>query len=271
MIDEVNLRMRLTGIFDLSKTGFPGYYDNFLTESGNAYMEKSRNQTGSIQYMTPREYFNYCINDIFENSISFSELLMSRSDDLIPEYVEAMKQGNKFPLPYLDFGRKEQEGLHRMLAAAKIFGWDSKKFPVLCVYPKDIDLYMKQKLLNEARDYIRFDFDKAIDDGLKKCSDSSSNELPNDLSKIESCISECAYSYTDCNIDVDVSLKSEDAPYLVVRLTTFNGLDLNEYDFTSSKYWYVEDYFITDEEYSQQFEDEDTDEELMNVEDFFFM
>lgn len=110
------------------------YYNNFLNQKDLAYMEKSKNRTGKIVYMTPAEYYHECATKIFEKS-SIAELKRQRSanSELIKQYEKDMLSGDKFPLCYLNYAPNgEQEGLHRMMAAGNVFGWNTE-FPVLVV------------------------------------------------------------------------------------------------------------------------------------------
>lgn len=108
------------------------YYNNFLNEKDLAYMQKAKNRTGEIEYMTPTQYYEECADKIFEVSVSRLKKQRSANANLISEYKKNMLAGDKFPLCYLNYADQTQEGLHRMMAAGEAFGWDVK-VPVLCV------------------------------------------------------------------------------------------------------------------------------------------
>lgn len=109
------------------------YYDNFLNERDSEYMRKSKNRKGELVMMSPNEYYRECAESVFKNS-SVASLKAQRNADsgLIRHYQEDMKNGDKFPLCYINYADSGQEGLHRMMAAGNVYGWDTK-FPVLLV------------------------------------------------------------------------------------------------------------------------------------------
>ena len=110
------------------------YYDNFLNDKDLKYMQKSKNRTGEIVMMSPAEYYEECATNIFEgSSVTSLKLQRGSNSELIQQYEEDMKNGDKFPLCYLNYPDHAQEGLHRMMAAGNVYGWDTK-FPVLVVY-----------------------------------------------------------------------------------------------------------------------------------------
>lgn len=113
------------------------YYNNFLNEKDLAYMQKSKNRTGEIVYMTPTQYYEECAKNIFEGTTVY-ELKRQRkaNSEFITQYKADMIAGDKFPLCYLNYADHGQEGLHRMMAAGEAFGWDTK-FPVLVVRAVD--------------------------------------------------------------------------------------------------------------------------------------
>ena len=123
-------------IFDTSKTGM-SFYNDFLNPEDKRCMETHKGLTGEIRYLTPREYFQGC-EEIFgidadQQIKSIKETDLSEINMLKDIITEKKKQ---FPMTYLNFSKKEgqggQEGRHRMIAGAELFGWD-EKFPVLVV------------------------------------------------------------------------------------------------------------------------------------------
>lgn len=113
------------------------YYNNFLNEKDLQYMEKSKNRTGKIVYMTPAQYYKECATKIFKDS-SVEQLKKQRraNSQYIEQYERDMAAGDTFPLCYLNYADHGQEGLHRMMAAGNVFGWDTE-FPVLVVSAVD--------------------------------------------------------------------------------------------------------------------------------------
>lgn len=113
------------------------YYNNFLNQKDLAYMQKAKNRTGEVVYMTPAQYYQECADNIFEDvTVANLKLQRSSNSDFVERYKQAMLDGDKFPLCYLNYADNSQEGLHRMMAAGEAFGWDTK-FPVLVVKAVD--------------------------------------------------------------------------------------------------------------------------------------
>lgn len=150
-------------IFD-DRTHVP-FYDQLFTNPD--YMAKDENLKGHIEMMSPKEYFEECATKIFPNS-SVESLKRSRAGD--PRVLEEIKEiivkyKRQVFLPYLNYAEKNQEGLHRMLVAAELFGWDHK-FPVLIVEWADEELAFKraiEKERNRIRGYIK----SAVQDTLR--------------------------------------------------------------------------------------------------------
>ena len=123
-------------IFD-NKTHIP-FYDKILTNPEE--MEKTYNLKGEIVQMTPKEYYDECTDKIFgsnfnRKSTTFDNLVRSREIDTkanqdIEDVITKYKR--RVFLPYINYADNTQEGLHRMLVAANLFGWNHK-FPVLVV------------------------------------------------------------------------------------------------------------------------------------------
>ena len=111
------------------------YYDNFLNSADLHYMETHKNRTGKVVMMTPEEYYQECATKVF--TTSSDKLKAERlANNLVDKYAQDMKSGDKFPLPYINYPDHGQEGLHRMMAAGNVWGWDTQ-FPVLIVNTVD--------------------------------------------------------------------------------------------------------------------------------------
>ena len=119
-----------------NKTGI-SYYDNFLNEKDSEYMRKNKNRVAHIEEMSPTEYFETCVNDVFENT-SFDSLVKQRrrDTDSLESLQQILDDGGQFWLPYVNLVDKNQEGLHRMMVLGDNYGWDTK-FPVLVVESAD--------------------------------------------------------------------------------------------------------------------------------------
>jgi len=122
--------------------------------STSEYYRFEKGIEGYIEYMTAEEYIWRCAREIFGTSVD--SCLNGTSADKVNKYAELMKNGEKFPLPYLSYeGYRGQEGRHRMLAAAKAFGEDTK-FPVLMAVdadPTDEEIrdYVKRRFPNDTK------------------------------------------------------------------------------------------------------------------------
>ena len=112
------------------------------------YFKFEKGRDGIITYMTADDYINHCIHDIF-NSTYDKTVTYAVDWNNVDKYAKAMKNGEKFPLCYLDYVTNNQEGRHRALAFKQAFGEDAE-MPVLEIYPTnvtddEIAEYCKQK------------------------------------------------------------------------------------------------------------------------------
>lgn len=160
-------------VVDVTKTG-TSYYNEFLSPDKLKYMQSHNNLTGEIIKMTPREYFERCAKDIFGTSVD--HLIAGREADkytnnLLDRVLTEYKL--KLCLPIINYANKGQEGLHRMLAIARNYGWD-KSVPVLVVKHFDEERakqeadekfvsHLTNKLYSAARDATQYHY-KNIDE-----------------------------------------------------------------------------------------------------------
>ena len=150
-------------IFD-DKTHVP-FYDQLFTNPEQ--MAKDENLKGHIEMMSPKEYYEICATKIFPNS-SVESLKRSRAAD--PRVLDEIRDiivtyKRQVFLPYINYAQQNQEGLHRMLVAAELFGWDHK-FPVLIIEWVDEEKAKrkaKEKEDQRVRKYIR----DAVEDSLE--------------------------------------------------------------------------------------------------------
>lgn len=108
------------------------YYDNFLNESDLKYMEKAKNRTGRVVYMSPEQYYQACADYIFNTTVDSLISQRERDNDSLEYLDDVIQSGGQFDLPYINYADDGQEGLHRMMLLSNKFGWDAK-FPVLLV------------------------------------------------------------------------------------------------------------------------------------------
>ena len=137
-------------VFSIKKTGM-SYYDDLLPSSSQAdYMRKNKNLEGRIEYLTPRQYFDICAKDIF--NVPVNNLIQSRevdSETLNKIKTVILKYKRQLPVTFINYAKKTQEGLHRMLAVAQLYGWNIK-YPVLIIDYYDKEL---QTQLDRQREY----------------------------------------------------------------------------------------------------------------------
>ena len=124
----------------LNKEGKYTFYDGEKFKKGSLrdYYRFEKGVENEVVLMSPQDYI-----DILKRSGQTSDDYIEhiiKGGDKLPKYVEAMKNGDKFPTPYLKFdsnGLSGQEGRHRAIAAMEA-GYD--KIPVAVSYPVKKDL-----------------------------------------------------------------------------------------------------------------------------------
>ena len=114
--------------FDPNRVGV-SYYDGLLQDP--EYYRKRKGVVGSIEYMTPEEYFHACAKGF--NS-TFGAQVNRLSPGAVQDVKDVLDRGISLTVPYLNYSENSfaQEGRHRMKAVADIFGWDYE-VPVLVV------------------------------------------------------------------------------------------------------------------------------------------
>lgn len=153
--------------FDTSKTGIP-FYNQFFTDPN--YMEDHKNLRHSIIMMTPEEYFEECAG-IF-NSSKQTQITQTGWDKEIISHLKEVLQNYRraFPLTFLNYAERSQEGRHRMYVVGELLGWN-KKFPVMIVEWAD-----KNRQEEKERAQKQNERDEII---------SNIDKIANDLSNIE--------------------------------------------------------------------------------------
>lgn len=103
------------------------YYNTILRKPGYALWVKG--ELGKIKYMTPDEYFTSCGKMQHTTALEQESYVeKSRAEG----YMQKMVDGEKFPIPIIDYSSKRQEGRHRSYAIKLID--PTIKMPVLLVY-----------------------------------------------------------------------------------------------------------------------------------------
>lgn len=122
IINERNSSYFLTDTTGMDK------YDNVLHN-----LEKSKdtlNFAYKIRWMHPSDYILRCARDIFK--IDYQRLFDNRNDHKISKYAKMMKSGVQFDMPVINYAEKQQEGLHRAIAALRLSKEDY--IPVMVIY-----------------------------------------------------------------------------------------------------------------------------------------
>jgi len=91
------------------------------------YFKDKKNRKFKIEWMSPDDYIQK-VQDLFGSNPQSMEHRLDQK--LVQKYIEDMQNGDRFPMLYLDYARKGQEGHHRA-TAAKALGAD--KIPVMIV------------------------------------------------------------------------------------------------------------------------------------------
>jgi len=219
------------------------YYNNFLDSKELSYMQEAKNRTGEIVMMSPNEYISECSNRIFvdhNGNVRHSpdelkeQRYTSKYDNtqrLVDKYAEDMKSGDKFPLCYLNYADNGQEGLHRMMAAGQIYGWDTK-FPVLIVTVYDQDIENKHQTMEDCSYFEKWYFNDICDEAADNISDWH-NPPPEDfIDQYREEIIKVASTFAedgDGPFDIDVVVEIEtvdDKPQVRVYLSRYNTYEL---------------------------------------------
>ena len=134
----------------------------------NDYMRYEKGQDATLEYMSPNEYLERCAKDIFNSTYEKTVGIIKKNNaKIISKYAKDMLNGDKFPLPYLDYVHKQQEGRHRALAVIEAFGEDSI-MPVIVIRPTDpteqeLKQYAEQRWPEDPEwglEYVKSKYDK---------------------------------------------------------------------------------------------------------------
>ena len=136
---------------------------------GSKYWREEKNTYSEIVEMTPFEYFEACARDCFDESTE--QLIQSRRrDENTLEHLKQviLKYKKRFPICYIDYATHHtpsQEGLHRMMVAGDLIGWDTK-FPVQIIKWVDQDRANQEKEWKHKREIERY-LQRAVDRALR--------------------------------------------------------------------------------------------------------
>ena len=178
-------------IFDTSTTGTTGSWRDLLLGNDVDYYKNKKNLVGEIVQMSPQEYYEACANMFSSKKhkkVTADELKQQREyDKKTLDYLKTVitDKKKKFPIAVLDLSYYPgQEGLHRMMVAGDLFGWDTK-FPVLVIKTYDQEKqkriernYAQNKFTDNVEKAIRYldgwefyDYDEFYDELMRKLED----------------------------------------------------------------------------------------------------
>lgn len=208
--------------FDINNTNM-SYYNDFLKPSEIEYYKRNKNRIGKVIQMTPREYYDDCAKFIFNQSAS--NLEKSRENENTEKYKDAMLSGETFPMCVIDYADKGQEGLHRMLAAAQLFGWNIK-YPVLAIYVYDEQRENEWKMRKDLYAYIDWNFKEDCKEVCYKLEELPDIEPPINLLEMTNDFMN--------QINTDVEVKSElfeDRGNIKLKIIpiSYKGIDVSDY------------------------------------------
>lgn len=102
-------------IFNISTTGMPNY--DIMIEDPS-YFFFFKDQSISLQWMTPQDYMELCALDVHDTSPSEEYNSVKIPD--VQALIKAVQAGVKLDTPVLNVDNKSQEGRHRTIAAAHL-------------------------------------------------------------------------------------------------------------------------------------------------------
>jgi hypothetical protein len=86
-----------------------------------------------VQIMDADQYLNECAH---MQGTTYDQQLSYISQDKVTKYMQAMREGQKFNMAYLDYVNSQQEGRHRVVAAGKL---GQTRIPVLIIDKKETE------------------------------------------------------------------------------------------------------------------------------------
>ena len=200
------------------------YYDDFLNHKDLSYMQKEKNRTGEIVMMTPEEYYEACAKHGFGHETTVANLKDQRgfNRSKIEKFKKMMQSGTKFCLCVINYADNSQEGLHRMMAAGELYGWD-KKFPVLAVTAYDNQEEDARKLRREVDTFLRYDFKKICEYAVDTLADYRIAPPDDFADQLHGAIVTEAKDFEE-GYDIDVLVEQEEVdgePRVCVSLTRY--------------------------------------------------
>ena len=159
-------------------------YDNLMKGNLNSVPNEWRDYSSEVVNISPDDYLKL-VADL--QNTSYEQQLSYIDNNKVKRYMNDMSNGDRFPMPYINYATKDQEGRHRALASKRlgddtipvliVKGGDSvdnsdySHFPYFVEYDKNgysgeysHNLrYLAEHLSNELRNQLMSDL-KSIDD-----------------------------------------------------------------------------------------------------------
>lgn len=192
-------------IFDTHRTGM-SFYDQFFNPAETEYLAKEKNLVGTIEYMTPEEYYQECATKVFNSSAEKLKVERKRDEKTLAHLNDVIDIYNKqFPVPVINYAEKEQEGLHRMYVVGERFGWNTKQ-PVLVIRWADTD-----RAYREAAAKHKSKIESYIKDAIRKASYYTYYSIDELIDQLQSEV-ETELKYVDEfeNVSIKVTLERDD-------------------------------------------------------------
>jgi len=116
--------MKNKKIFNKKDTDLP-FYNSMMKKP--EYFNKIKKRKFKFIKLSPAEYMNECCK-IHKSELFLEESMIS--EEWVKKYLNDMKNGDKFPIPILDYADGVQEGRHRVECAKRL---NIKKIPVMII------------------------------------------------------------------------------------------------------------------------------------------
>ena len=213
------------------------YGNDFLNKKDLAYTQREKNRTGEIVMLSPNEYFRECSQYGFDHYVSVDDLKLQRraskvenGDSKVETFKDLMQNGTKFDMCYINKADNKQEGLHRMMAAGDLYGWNTK-FPVLVITAYDDEVEEENKQLYLYNRFNRYYFDDVCQQAADNIADWYAPVPDNFVDLYRSEIIDVAKTFDDeesFDIDVQVEIANIEGDDVVqVFLTRCGGYKPN--------------------------------------------
>lgn len=210
-------------IFDIKKASNS---DAQQILNGDKYWRDEKNTYSEIVNMTPTEYFTRCAEDCFNEPVE--QLIQSRRRDKYTlEHLKevVLKYKKRFPICYIDYAthyNPSQEGLHRMMVAGDLFGWD-KEFPVQIIKWVDEERAKQEKEWKNKREIERY-LRRAINNALRykyynieELKDQLHSEFESEVRYVDE------FENRDFELDMVNSGDKEDPGFLIIVDNSYEG------------------------------------------------